>query len=219
MKRTILSDRRSWPSPCRADRLRGRQRPPGAGSTSPSAPGRRAAAAARASHRRRLGANFSGVDAARPRSTPGRSRPRASRSPPSSTSAAARSTSGPRGRRGRRLPGVHRLPLAFNYDKNATGDRPRRGLHRAQGGPAADASRCSTSRRPRTRTPSSSPRRPPARSTLKTIADLKAVAGDFTRGPPGVQDAAAGHPGPEEGLRHHVQGVPPAHRPGDRRRR
>ena len=70
---------------------------------------------------------------------------------------------------------------------------PRRGLHRAQVDLAAHPRRSSTSRPPRTRTPSSSPRTPQSKYSLKSIADLTAHQADITvAAPPEFQTRQQG---------------------------
>ena len=60
---------------------------------------------------------------------------------------------------------------------------PRRSTRRCRR-PCPRASRCSRSLRPRTRTPSSSPRTPPSQWSLKAIADLAAAPAELSIGAP-----------------------------------
>ena len=121
-----------------------------------------------------------------------------------------------RGRLGAGVPRVHRR-AGVQLRQGLHRHRPRRGLRSTCRRCCRRPSPCSTSRPPRTTTRSWSPRTPPTKNNLKTIDDLKAVAGDLTLDrAAGVQGAPAGHPRPREDLRRHLQVVPAAHRPGHR---
>ena len=85
------------------------------------------------------------------------------------------------------------------FERGDARHRVRRGLRRARRPCCRTTSRCWSPRPPRTRTPWSSPRRPPTSTPLTEIGDLAPVAGDLTLGgPPEWKTRATGVPGLEE---------------------
>ena len=135
----------------------------------------------------------------------------------SSTSASAASTS-PRSRTARSTP-CRSTPARScpTSTPTATAKTPDDVYAALQTAAAAKASRCCSSRRPRTATRSPSPRRRRDKYHLTSIADLKSVASKLTLGAPAqFRTRADGVPGAEERLRRDVRDGSPRSRPAAR---